>query len=381
MWRIFYSVAATIFTVMWGIYFSFTRRYIGVELGGGIPAVLLITGLEWMYVLFAVLAGRFSRSIGKRSCILIGSLGAVPIAASAMIRNPLHLAVVLSLNSLTWSLTWPIVMTAVFAGAKKGFGKAYSLFTVGTGFGFSLGSAVMGLLYYAGGPTIVLFVCSALYAVSYTIFYVFYPESSEVGENVVGGLKPPSTLTLKYLFAMYALLVFCREAYYSVAPVKLSAEISKIMPEASGGSQYIAFGVLFGGLTAFLTVPMRLAVGFLVDKYDPRLLLGMSFALYTTSYWLFILLEGVASIAVWQLPLYPLVDTSVNVLLAKNSAGDGRTRALGTGLAISAIGGLGVLPLIAYPEVNPFFIGVLIIVAAICGLAMTAQSLLTKIKT
>lgn len=378
MWRAFYSVAATINTVVWGIYFSFTRRYIGIELGGGLRVLLLITGLEWAYVFFAVVADRFSKSVGRRRGILLGSTGAIPLAVSVFIRDPVSLALVLSLTSLSWSITWPLVMTTVFAEAQKKLGKVYSLFTVGTGLGFSLGSFAMGLLYRAGGPSLVLAACSSLCLLSYIVFYSFYPRVGEVSEDVARKPKALWTHYLRCVLIAYALLVFCREAYYAVAPVKLDSEISKVFPEISGESQYIAFGILYGGLVSFLSIPSRLLAGFLVDRCGPRLLLATSFILYAASYWFFISSEGIASIAIWQLPLYPLVDTSVNVLLARSSTGDDRARTLGVGLAFSAVGGLGVLPLVAYPGIDPVLVGFLITTAALCGMILVNHELLAK---
>ncbi|MCX8185136.1 MAG: MFS transporter [Sulfolobales archaeon] len=367
MWRIFYSIAATINTATWGIYFSFTRRYIGVELEGGIRSILLIAGLEWLYAFSAIASSRISRLVGRRNGILLGSLGSVPLLVSPPIRDPVSLALVLSLTSLTWSLTWPTIMSTVFSEAEGRFGKMYSLFTIGTGFGFSLGSFAMGALYYAGGAPLVFTACSILYAISYLIFYIFYPGIREaVGEE---NSRPTITAvrSLIPILTSYALLVFCREAYYSVAPVKLSEEIVKILPNISEEYQYIAFGVFYGGLTSFLSVPTRILVGYLVDRYDPHLMLLFSFILYISNYWLFISLGGLATILIWQFPLYPIIDTSMNVLLARSTTGDSRIRALGAGLASSAIGGLGVLPLIAYPEIDPTFIGIVITLAAICG--------------
>ncbi|MEM2208128.1 MAG: MFS transporter [Sulfolobales archaeon] len=375
MWRIFYSIAATLNTITWGVYFSFTRRYIGVDLGGGIHALLLLTGLEWLYVLFALVAARFSRSIGKRNSVLAGALGSVPLAISITLRDPTSLALILSTTSLAWAITWPLVVTAVFSGTNAKFGKVYSLFTIGTGFGYSVGSSIMGLLHYVGGPKLVFAFCSILHVATYTIFYAFYPKSEDTEPARDPVPKVPWMRNLGCVFTAYTLLVFCREAYYTVAPIKLSMEISRIMSETSVESQYIAFGILYGGLTAFLSIPARLAVGYLVDRYEPWMLIATSFALYTASYWLFISLEGIASIFVWQLPLYPVVDTSINVLLAKSSSGDSRTHALGAGLAFSAIGGLGVLPLIAHPHIDPISIGTLITLSALLGLVITAYRL------
>ncbi|MCS7099508.1 MAG: MFS transporter [Sulfolobales archaeon] len=370
MWRVFYSIAATVNTVTWGIYFSFTRRYIGVELEGGIKSILLITGLEWLYAFSALASSRVTKFISRRSGILLGSLGSIPLLVSIFIRDPTGLAAVLSLTSLTWYLTWPLVMSTVFSGAEGRFGRAYSFFTIGMGFGFSVGSLVMGLLYYAGGASLVFAACSILYTSSYIIFFVFYPNSREVLGEESGGSALLTVRSLVPAIVAYALLVFCREAYYSVAPVILSGEIAKILPDISERSQYVAFGILYGGLTSFLSVPTRILVGYLVDRYDPRSVLLASFILYVSNYWLFISLGGLATIVIWQLPLYPVADTSINVLLAKSSTRDGRTQALGVGLAFSAIGGLGVLPLTAYPDLDPVSVGVVITSVAALGVAI-----------
>ncbi len=370
MWRVLYSLAAAVGTVMWGIYFPFTRMYIGVELGGGIRSLLLITGLEWLYVFSAPAAGKLSRRLGERKSILLGALGALPLAVSVLVRDPMVLALTLSLSSLTWSITWPIVMSVVFSGADGRFGRVYGTFTVGTGLGFGLGSSVMGLLYSIGGPAFVLFSCATLHALTYAIYYASYPRGirrSKSGDE----WRAPALLRMRgvgYALAAYSFLVFCREAYYSVAPIKISAEISRVLPEASEGAQYVAFGILYAGITSLLSIPMRLLSGLLADRYEPLSLLIASFPLYMASYWLFVLLEGALSIAVWQLPLYPIVDTSVNVLLARSSGESERARFLGVGLAFSAVGGLAVLPLVAYPGIDLITVGSLITFAALCGL-------------
>ncbi len=380
MWRALYSLAATINTVMWGIYFPFTRRYVGVELGGGIQSILLITGLEWLYVFFAPAAGRLSGRLGERGSILLGTLGAVPLIASVFLRDPVSLALTLSLSSLGWSITWPVVVSVVLAGAGGRFGRAYSVFTIGTGLGFGIGSSAMGLLYYAGGPGFVLLSCAFLYVLTYAIFYAFYPQEVRRGESEREGRDPavPWARAAGYALAAYTLLVFCREAYYSVAPVKLSTDIARVLPDAPEEAQYVAFGILYAGITSLLSIPARVVYGLLADRHDPRLLLVSSFPLYVAVYWAFVLLEGVASIVVWQLPLYPMVDTSVNVLLARHSGERERAHALGVGLALSAVGGLSVMPLAAYPDVDPTTVGSLITVVAVFGLSLMLFDLLRR---
>jgi len=371
IWLFFYSIAATMDFVMWGIYFAFTRRYVGVELGGGLQAVLLLTGLEWLYVLFAAAAGKLVRLVGERKLILLGSLGFLPLAVSAFVRDPYIFSLVLSPSSLAWSLSWPAVMSSVFLSAQGRLGRTYSLFTIGTGFGWSIGSFLMGFVHLAGGPRAVLLSCSMLYLIAHLLYYIFFPSTNDV---VLGHyrneLEVPQLGRLKHVLIAYSLLVFCREAYFSVVPVKLSAEISRLFPEGSVEFYYIAYGIVYGGLTSFLSVPVRLLAGFLVDRCDPRTILKFSLASYVMLYWLFTLTEGLVPILVWQVPLYPIVDTAINVAIAKNSTERFRTHAFGAGLAFSALGGLGVLPLSAYPGIDLFSVGVLITAAGAAGLVV-----------
>ena len=370
MRRLAYSLAATLSTFMWGIYFSFTRRYLAVELAGGTRAVLLITGLEWLYVFFAVLASRLGEVLGGRNLVRLSSLGFLPLLMATLLRDPYTLALVLSVTSLTWSISWPVILSAVFSSPKGGYGWAYSLFTLGTGLGWSAGSIAMGFIHSAGGPVLVFTACSLLYILSYLIFSEFYPREVELPPRAPrGGFG--EVRRLWYIFIPYTLLVLSRELYYSVAPVKLSLELAKLLKDYSESLQYIAFGVAYGGITAVLSIPTRFICGKLADRYSPLLLLVTSSFTYLASYWGFVLTEGLLSIAIWQLPLYPLVDTAVNVGLARYTSGGSRTAALGASLAFSALGGLAVLPLTASPKLGPELVGTLITATLAASAALT----------
>ncbi len=370
MRRLAYSLAAALSTFMWGVYFSFTRRYLAVELAGGVRAVLLITGLEWLYVFFAVLASKLGDVLGGRNLVRLSSLGFLPLLAATLLRDPYTLALVLSLTSLTWSISWPVILSAVFSSPKGGYGWAYSIFTLGTGLGWSAGSIAMGFIHSAGGPALVFTTCSLLYLLSYIIFSEFYPEEVKLPTRTPrGGLREVHRFW--YIFIPYTLLVLSRELYYSIAPVKLSSELTKLLKDSSEGLQYIAFGVAYGGITAVLSAPTRFICGKLADRYSPLLLLATSSFAYLASYWGFVLTEGLLSIAIWQLPLYPLVDTAVNVGLARYTSGSSRTTALGASLAFSALGGLAVLPLTASPKLGPELVGTLITATLIASATLT----------
>jgi MFS family permease len=364
-----YSLAAALGSFMWGIYFSFTRRYLSVELGGGTRAVLLITGLEWMYAFFAVLAGRLVGALGGRNLVRLSTAGFLPLLAATALRDPNLLALVLSLTSLTWSISWPAILSAVFSSSRGRYGRAYSIFTLGTGLGWSAGSVAMGFIYSAGGPVLVLSTCSLLYLLSYLTFSELYPVGAEPrSEDPREGLR--EVRRLWYILVPYTLIVFSRELYYSVAPVKLSVELAKLLRNSPEDLQYVAFGIAYGGITSVLSVPTRVICGRLADLYNPLLLLVASSFAYLASYWGFVLTEGLVSIAIWQLPLYPLVDTAVSVGLARSASGSARTTALGASVAFSALGGLAVLPLTASPELGQEVVGALLTSALMTSVAL-----------
>jgi MFS family permease len=364
-----YSLAAALGSFMWGIYFSFTRRYLSVELGGGTRAVLLITGLEWVYAFFAVLAGRLVGALGGRNLVRLSTAGFLPLLAATALRDPNLLALVLSLTSLTWSISWPAILSAVFSSSRGRYGRAYSIFTLGTGLGWSAGSVAMGFIYSAGGPVLVLSTCSLLYLLSYLIFSELYPVGAEPrSEDPREGLR--EVRRLWYILVPYTLIAFSRELYYSVAPVKLSVELAKLLRNPPEDLQYVAFGIAYGGITSVLSIPTRVVCGRLADLYNPLLLLVASSFAYLASYWGFVLTEGLVSIAIWQLPLYPLVDTAVSVGLARSASGSARTTALGASVAFSALGGLAVLPLTASPELGQEVVGALLTSALMTSVAL-----------
>jgi len=354
-----YPLAVALNTFMWGIYFSFTRRYLAVELAGGTRAVLLITGLEWLYIFFAILAGRLVEILGNRNLVRLCSLGFLPFLVAIFIEDPVVLALVLSVISLTWAISWPVILSAVFSSSRGRYGRAYSIFSLGSSLGWSAGSVAMGFMHSAGGPVLVLTACALLYLLSYVIFSKFYPEKVEPPKRAPRrGFE--EVRRLWYILIPYTLLVFSQELYYSIAPAKLSSELAKLLGDSSESLQYIAFGVVYGGITAALSIPARIACGRIADRYNPLLLLTISSLAYLGSYWGFVLTEGLIPIVIWQLPLYPLVDTAVRVGLARSTSGSSRTTVLGASLAFSALGGIAVLPLAANPELDPRVAGVLI---------------------
>ncbi len=371
-WKPMYALGATLNSSIWGLYFSFTRRYLSVELGGGTYVILLITGLEWLFTLFAVLSGKLAERVGGRYVTLLGVSGALPFIAALNVYDPNLLAVVLSLASFSWAIAWPSILSAVLSDGTPTPGRAYSYFTIGSGLGFSLGSAVMGALYGLAGPEGVFTAIAAMYVVTYSLFFLLYPTNVFKVSEVKGGGTLEVINKLLPVLAAFSLTIFAMELLHSVAPVKLSSEIQKLLNTRSELVEYAVFGVVFGSFTALLSVPARIAAGRLSDRFNPLIILATTSSAYLITYWLFVSTTGLIPVIIWQLPLYPFLDVSINTYIAKYLPKHGMTSGFGTALMFSAFGGLMLLPILANPGISAEFLGVLVTTAVLIAILLIA---------
>lgn len=373
-----YSLAAALNTTVWSLYFSFTRLYIGVKLEGGIQAVLLITGLEWGFTLFAVMSGRLTSRVGGRGLVCLGATGFLPFLIAMGVKSPFTLAVILSLSSFTWAISWPSILSAVFSNVRVSPGRAYSYFTVGTGVGFSVGSAFMGPLYALTGPEGVFLVIAIMYLTTYLIFAAFFPRGSDVRVREGGELLSGSRSVLQRLILVLvalSLTILAREILYAVAPSKLSSELEKVITTSSELVKYTAFGVAYGGITAALSIPARILAGRLTDRYNPLKIFMFTTVAYMFLYWSFVKSEGWISIALWQVSLYPFLDTAVNTYIAKHVPGEIMTSGFGAAITFNAVGGLLILPLLANPNLDMDFLGYAVTAATVLSITLVLMKL------
>ncbi|MCX8186212.1 MAG: MFS transporter [Sulfolobales archaeon] len=378
MWRRMYALGAALNTANWGLYFSFSRRYLSVDLGGGTQSVLLITGLEWVFTLFAIASGKLVQVLGGRYVVFLGVTGFIPFIAALGIHNPMTLAVVLSFASFSWAISWPSILSAVFSGGISP-GKAYSYFTLGSGLGYSFGSLAMGPIYSALRAEGVFTTMAVIYLLTYLIFFIQYPTKGPSRHGLRDVSESPNAiLKLIPVLTAFSFIVFARELLYSIAPLKLTYEIREVFTPTSELVEYTLFGTVFGGITALLSVPARVLAGKLSDRYNPaKILFAISIA-YLITYWLFVTTEGLIPIIVWQLPLYPFLDVSINTYIARYVPRHAVTLGFGTVLTFSAIGGLLLLPILANPEITTEFIGSLVTSAVIVSIALIAPKLRVK---
>ncbi|MEM0000332.1 MAG: MFS transporter [Desulfurococcaceae archaeon] len=368
-----YATAATISSIGWGLYFAFATRYIAVELGGGPTATVAFVGFGWVFTLLGIFAGKIASILGERSTILIGLLQALPITAGLYVKDPLLLAFLLSTVNFPWVIHWSIVLKVVFSRASEKPGREYSEVTIGTGVGFAAGSVASGLIYANWGASGVFLLDAALLLVPPLVYYLSYPEipRADLGS---GGSSVHSVIE-KILPALISLMlvVFGRELLYSLAPVKLNASIERVLPALSEWAKYAVYGLVFSG-GAIISPLVRLLAGYLVDSRGPVKVYAYTTLGYALLYWLFMKTSGLIPIVLWQMPLFPFLDTAFNVYIAKKLEREELVTGFGASYTFTAIGGASIIPLLLMGEVNVDYAGSLVTAACITSIILMVKN-------
>ncbi|MEM3163517.1 MAG: MFS transporter [Desulfurococcaceae archaeon] len=327
------QVAATFHAVAWGMYYAFTRIYVVKDLGGGVKALTLLTGLEWFAALLAIPAGYLADRYGGKWPLYIGALGAIPFLVAPLVVEPTILSLVLSASSLAWAVAWPTVLSHVLRG--ENVGVRYSKFGLGIGLGWGLGSTASGFIYERLGVTGTFTLIAALYLMAYMAFI-----------NRVAGVQNFARVTkedlsemmkaLKLFVSAIAISTFAREYVFIYLTAKLNQAVSSI--NFPGLSTHEAFGIIYGVASSMLAIPVRLLAGKLVSKVNPLNLLAVMNLVYIAYASTFYFSNDLLIVVLWQIPLYPLVDVAMYTSAALYSPGKLRSSASGAVITFSSIG-------------------------------------------
>lgn len=336
--KLAYIVATTISSMGWGLHFAFVTRYLVAELGGGTTATMAFIGVGWVFTLLGILAGKIANVIGERRAILLGVTQALPLITGIFVRDPMILATVLSTAAFPWVIHWSIVLKTIFSSTRERPGREYGEVTAGTGVGYAVGALISGPIYAFGGYASVFLLNALLLLVPPLMYYISYPgyASSPLREVRVGVLDVVRK-TLPALLSL-SLVIFSRELLYSLAPVKLSESLESVLPGLPEWLAYTLYGLVYSG-GSLISPPLRLLAGRLVDSHGPLKVYVSTVVGYVAFYWSFTGTGGVAPLIIWQLPLYPFLDTAFNVYVARKLAREELVTGFGASYAFTAIGG------------------------------------------
>lgn len=358
--KVAYAIAVTISSMGWGLHFAFVTRYLAIELRGGSTATIAFIGLGWLFTLLGILAGKIASTIGERKAILLGALQAIPMFTGLFVKDPLLLASLLSIATFPWILHWSIVLKIIFSRAGQKPGREYSEITVGTGIGFAAGSSISGPLYAIGGASGVFTLNAVLLFIPPLVYYLSYPtDSRELRSNSKVSVFNVVKKVFSALMSL-ALVVFSRELLYSLAPIKLNASIEEALPTLPEWAKYAIYGLAYSG-GALISPLAKLLAGYLVDSRGPVKVYAYTALSYTLLYWSFMKTSGLVPIILWQLPLFPFLDTAFNVYIAKKLAREELVTGFGASYTFTAIGGALIIPLLLMGELNVDHVGLLVV--------------------
>ncbi|MEM4869686.1 MAG: hypothetical protein QW081_04785 [Desulfurococcaceae archaeon] len=347
---IYYSAVSTLEMLGWGLYLTFIVRYVSVTLGGGSSSLLVFLGSNWGFTLFSILIGGFLRVLGEKKTLLLGTLCSLPPLVILFTENPYVIAFVSSVSAFPWGIMWSIVLKDVFAGSERTAGVRYSVFTAGRGVGFFLGSILTGLIYSVGGVEGVVVAMSIVLLASSLGYYVLYHE----GGSTSGKRASDLSYVVSKLWIFYTSLVFvvfARELFYSIAPPKLDSDINMLVQGLPEWAAYSVFGLVYSG-GAVISPLARYIAGKLVDKHGPRQVYVSTALAYIAVYWVFVKTTGLIPLLVWQIPLFPFLDTGMNVYIAKRLNHDQIPLGIAAGLSFTAFGGLMVILMLIPGELS-----------------------------
>jgi hypothetical protein len=365
--KVAYAVALTLGSFSWGVFYTFSTRYLVAELGGGLLSMYLFTGSSWLFTLLTLLADAASRTLGERLTILTGALVAVPVLLGACVREPLLLALLLASVSAPWSISWPVVLKVVFSRVESGEGGEYSAFTVFSGISYFAGSLSAGLLYALGGVGVVYTTTALLLVASFTLYYAYYtPSSTSSGESPAGGRLVGA---LKYTLTAICVFVLGRELFFAYVPVKINRELEALLPSSGDLAYYVVYGLVYSG-GALVSPLARVLAGRLVDKYGPRGVLVASISGYALLYWLFAETSGVVPLVLWQVPLFPLYDVAVNTHIARLLPRELHVQGFALLTAFTALGGSLVTLLLALRVVDTALVGLVVTAATLTSITL-----------
>ncbi|KSW11450.1 hypothetical protein CF15_00920 [Pyrodictium occultum] len=304
------AVLQLVHIASWAAYYALTR-----ELYSGEPGFLVrLAAAETLPTAVGLLGGAVAERRGYRTALALGLLEGLFLAsAGVFIHRPLLLWASALLASLFWSMAGPQVLGYSLT-ITRGSGSRLGVVLAGGTLGWSLGGSVAPLAARVLGPGRVVAAGGAAVVLVYLVLAL-----------LSGGTRPArrsgedaSRSTLAAMMLLSSLVFTGTEVIGSVYMAKLSVEAGNLGYAAANAA------------TGLMAAAARPLAGRVIDRAGSGLVLAASLAAYTVYTLLLHSLHGLGFVAVWLIPLYPFLDTSL-YKLAASLLGD----AMGTAAVIS----------------------------------------------
>ncbi len=312
-WFTWFIIGSFLHSTAWGLYFALTRIYVARDLGGGYTLLMTLAAIEYATPLSSILWGILADKLGRKTFVIVGWSGFLPLALLGFIRDPYLFVAVAALPSLAWAAGWPSIVSPVVSRPRIGF--SYGMFMLGSSIGWGLGSILMGLIYWVTGSAYLVFVAAGIfYFMAYAIFYYNYPSRVPSDRLDYKTLKALFK-TMLPLLAAVMIMALGVDWSFNVVSVKLEDRVRTLLEEVWGSSNLrdvrLMYGIFYGGVTSLIGAPARIIAGKIVDKWGGVKTLIVTSISYALLFQGIIRTTGLVSIILWTVPLFPFYDTSI----------------------------------------------------------------------
>ena len=276
----------------WGAYYAVTRMVYAADAG----FLLRLASAETLPTAAGLLGGVAARHWGYRRVLLMGTLEGLSLAAAGVgLGAPGALLASVFLASLFWSIAGPQVY-ALALTLSSGSAEKLGVVLAGATLGYSLGAGLAPALAAVLGPGRVLEAAGLLVAASY------------LGAAAAAGRTWPRSQDLGAKAAVKRIAVVAGAAAAAYVGTETLGSVYMGRLSAEVGPRLYSLALAAGGL---LGAAVRPLAGRLIDRLGEGRVVPLAAALYAVYVPVLDRLHGVAFLAAWLLPLYPVLDTGL----------------------------------------------------------------------
>lgn len=287
-----------------GIYIVVSRDIAYNRLEDQYQFVMLLVALENIPSIFSVAAGGLGDVIGRRKLVMIGALSSLPLLLMGYL--PVNLLPLLAGAFITlWTIGSPSV-TGALLDATSSSGLQYSFYAMFGSIGWGIGGLLGGVLLGLGSKSIPFTVASIVILLGFLTAYAFYP-SNAVGKSASFRDVGNGIQKVFWIFITITLLFMGVTMLYGSFAIKLRGIVGS--PEL--------FGLVYTALPAITGSIVRPFSGILSDKIKPVKMLMMVITGYLVIFPLLAISTGYVAVALWLIPLYPLMDQASMMAISR----------------------------------------------------------------
>lgn len=302
--------------VVYGMYYTISRPYFGVDLYGAWMVVYLI-GAEYTPSLFSFMLGALGDTVGRRVLMAIGGLGVIPLFHIFTLTDWRQVVVSVGLFNLFSWLVFTFAMSSIIEDRAR-IGSKYSVAGLGMGLGWGIGALIAWPLFNYLGNYLFSTTLSTIYALSSLLVIIGYSGKERENTTPISALK-----TVFSELHWFAPIILFSSIGLSIASsmtsILLDYKIRELPILNKSFDSRLFYGLFYGTIPVLAGTPARIIAGRLVDNRKEEKLLLTALSSYLVLFLVLPFTPPILYILLWLIPIYPFYDTSIYAILSRNT--------------------------------------------------------------